>query len=215
MPTPVTTKRQYLNVRSSSEQMEMRPDSDLGSNALSEDFEGKLKFANEQLESLQRKREELEVQRRELEELNARKEEFLERQIENNERLSSALTIIDRELFEMRQEVEDLEQTRTCFANNMERISKLDPQNWRRDNLGQELNKAISALDQAEAEYEDAVVHFSGARNRLFGSGKSKRHASASSDSGFSANLRNGFAFNLPLILFGILAILIYISKAP
>ena len=69
-------------------------------------------------------REELERQKRHLDELNHRKEEFVAGQIEISERLTTSITSIDRELFELRQELDDLEQTRQSFAAHLTRIEK-------------------------------------------------------------------------------------------
>ena len=77
-----------------------------------EDFEGQLREAQQQLEVLQHQREQLEQQKCEMDDLNRRKEDFISGQIEITERLSGSVTSIDRELFELRQELEDLEQTR-------------------------------------------------------------------------------------------------------
>jgi len=215
MTTIASTKRQHLNVRGDTEQMEMQPDNTVNSSALSDDFESKLKIATEQLETLQRKQEELELERVELQELSIRKEEFLQRQLESNEKLSTSLTGLDRELFEMRQEVEDLEQTRSCFAANLEKVENLDPANWQRENLRQELNKAISTLDQAEDEYDEAVEHFVDSRSRLFAANVTSKRKTTSSIKGydFTTHFKNGLAFNLPLIIVGIIAVLIYINR--
>jgi len=147
--------KQQLKVRET--QMELGTDNYVGQTPLSDDFEGKLEQAQQQLESLQAEQERLERQKRELADLNERKEEFLQGQTEVSEKLSSSITAIDRGLFEMKQEMEDLEQTRTLFAEHLDKIDKLNPESWTRENLKSELNRAISAIDLAEDEYDQAV----------------------------------------------------------
>ena len=177
-----------------------------------EDFEGQLREAQQQLEMLQHQREQLEKQKCEMDELNRRKEDFLSGQIEITERLSTSVTSIDRELFELRQELEDLEQTRQSFAAHLTRIEKVEPEGWQRDALNGELNRALAMLDQAEEEFESAVAHFSGGRaGSAFGSSASGPRT-RSSDS-FRANLKAGFAYNLPLLLLGITALLIMLYR--
>lgn len=178
-----------------------------------EDFDGKLREAQQQLESLQHQREELERQKMELDELNRRKDEFVNGQIELTERLSTAVTSIDRELFELRQELDDLEQTRQSFAAHLVRIGNVEPEGWPREALGTELDRALLMLDQAEEEFEDAVAHLAGGRTRgIFGSaGSSRPKAKAEGD--FVAMMKNGFAFNLPVVLLGALALLLYLLK--
>ena len=91
---------------------------------ISQEFDDKLHVAQQQLETLQKQREDLERQKAELEDLNRRKQEFINGQIEIGEKLSASVTSIDRELFEMRQEVEDLEQTRQAFSTHLERVER-------------------------------------------------------------------------------------------
>ncbi|MFC4993577.1 hypothetical protein [Rubritalea tangerina] len=202
------TRPQRLNVT----QMEMKADSPVGSSPLAEDFEGKLVAAQQQLEQLQQQQEFIEQQKRELEELNERKEEFLLGQTDISERLASSLTAIDRELFEMRQEMEDLEQTRQCFAEHQKKIDELTPQSWSKDELKLELNRAISMLDHAEDEYEEAMEHFKGGRRAgVFTPAQKKQKKNPANTSEFSANFRQGLAFNLPLIIAAAIAYALYL----
>ncbi|MCH2330906.1 MAG: hypothetical protein MK312_05155 [Roseibacillus sp.] len=203
-----TEHRQYLRVKET--QMSLSEEQ-YGSQA-GEDFEGQLREAQQQLEVLQHQREQLEKQKCEMDELNRRKEDFLSGQIEITERLSTSVTSIDRELFELRQELEDLEQTRQSFAAHLTRIEKVEPEGWQRDALDGELNRALAMLDQAEEEFESAVAHFSGGRaGSAFGSSASGPRTRSSD--GFRANLKAGFAYNLPLLLLGITALLIMLYR--
>ncbi|NNC89309.1 MAG: hypothetical protein HKN82_12685 [Akkermansiaceae bacterium] len=183
---------------------------------INDDFEGKLQHAQQQLEVLQQQREELERQKAEIDQLNRRKEEFVNGQIEITEKLSGSLVSIDRELFEMRQELEDLEQTRQAFAGHLDRVEKIEPEAWPHDTLKQELNRALGILDQAEDEFEAAVAHFSGGRSRgIFGvsSASPTRAKTTKTPSEFSSMMKNGFAFNLPVVLLGFIALLAYLLK--
>lgn len=183
----------------------------------SEDFTGKLKEAQYQLELLQQQQAEVEQQRVELQELNESKEEFLNGQVELHERLSTAVTAMDREIFATHQEIQELEQARTCFADHLEKINQLSADNWSNETLRQELTRAMSILDLAEDEYEQALAHFSGGRSAsVFGiqSAKTKRSSSKqTSNSEFYSTFRNGFAFNLPVIILGAIALIIYLVK--
>lgn len=208
-----TDHTHHLRVRET--QMEMQPDLPRGASPLGEDFEGKLETAQRQLEQLQHQREELERQKRELEEINARKKTFIHSQAEITERLSTAVTLIERELLELGQETLDLEQTRQCFGEHLSRLGKMDPEGWSRGNMAANLEKALAAIDHAEDEYEQAVHHFDGMRSgRIFGrGGPGKRAPHAATGTGFLANLRNGVAFNLPLLVLGSVALVIWWFK--
>ena len=193
---------------------QMNLDADSRTRAENEDFEGQLRDAQQQLEVLQHQREQLERQKCEMDELNQRKEEFLDGQIELTERLSGSVTTIDRELFELRQELEDLEQTRQSFAAHLIRIEKVEPEGWQRESFTTELSRALCMLEQAEEEFESAVTHFAGGRTRgIFGNPASGTKLGSGAGSGFGANFRSGLAYNLPLLVLGTVALLILLYK--
>lgn len=202
----------HIKIRST--QMEM---SSAGSSNRDEDYDRKLKDAQDELDRIQLQREELERKKSELEELTTRKRGFLSQQVELTEKLTSSLTLIDRELFEMRQEAEDLEQCRVCFAAHLDKIQKLNPESWSRDHLSEKLEKASMTIDMAADEYDQAAAHFEGSRSGAIFGRASKRGRSAGSrragSSEFMTNLRNGFAFNLPLVVLGGLALFVYLAK--
>jgi hypothetical protein len=119
-------------------------------------------------------------------------------------------------LFEIRNEAEDLEQCRACFANHLEKIEKVNPENWTRENTSEKLERAMISIDLASDEYDQAASHFEGSRSGAIFGRASKRSRTSSRSSGtseFFANLRNGFAFNLPIVLLGGAALAIYLLK--
>lgn len=201
----------HIKIRST--QMEMASS---GLAGRTEDFDRKLKDADTELERIQQQREELERKKTELEELTSRKRAFISQQVELGEKLTSSLTLIDRELFEIRNESEDLEQCRSCFAAHLDKIQKINPENWTRENLSEKLERATMIADIAADEYDQAAAHFEGTRSgAVFGRaskrGRAGKQQAAASE--FMANLRNGFAFNLSVLVLGGLALLVYLLK--
>ena len=180
-----------------------------------DDYDNKLKAAEAELDRIQQQREELERKKRELEELTARKRTFLTQQVELSEKLSNALTLIDRELYSIRQEADELEQCRVCFAAHLDKIQKFNPESWTRDNLAEKLDRATMATDIAADEYDQAAAHFENGRSgAIFGrASKRGRAALKNASSEFGVNLKNGFAFNLPVIVLGSIALLVYLMK--
>lgn len=206
-----TEHTHHIKIRST--QMEM-PSSGLASRT--EDYDRKLKDTQEEIERIQQQREELERKKIELEELTSRKRAFVSQQVEFTEKLTSALTLIDRELFEMRNEAEDLEQCRACFAAHLDKIQKFNPENWTRENTSEKLERATISIDLAADEYDQAAAHFEGTRSgAIFGRASKRGRASArnSAPGEFMTHLRNGFAFNLPVVALGTLALLVYLMK--
>ncbi|MES2661333.1 MAG: hypothetical protein V4689_22120 [Verrucomicrobiota bacterium] len=187
-----------------------------GSGIRDDDYDRKLKAAQDELDRIQLQREDLERKKTELEELTSRKRQFLTQQVELSEKLTSSLTLIDRGLYEMRQEAEDLEQCRTCFAAHLDKLQKINPESWSRDNLPEKLEKASMTLDIAADEYDQAAAHFQNGRSGTIFGRPSKRNRQGKRtgvSSEFATNLRNGFAFNLPVVALGGLALVIYLLK--
>ena len=201
----------HIKIRST--QLEIPSNS---SNMRDDDFDRKLRDAQEDLDRIQLQREELERKKRELEEFTERKHTFLSQQIEFSEKLTSSLTLIDRELFEIRQEANDLEECRVGFANHLDKIQKINPESWTREAQADKLEKAFMTLDMGSDDYDQAAAHFEGTRSGAIFGRASKRSRGANRSFGsseFMANLRNGFAFNLPIVVLGGLALVVYLSK--
>lgn len=205
-----TDHTHHIKIRST--QMEIPSSGGAGN----DDYDRKLQDAQDELERIQHQREELERKKQELQDLTARKRSFVSQQVELSEKLTSALTLIDRELFEIRSETEDLEQCRACFAAHHGKIEKFNPENWTAANLPEKLDRATTVIDLAADEYDQAAAHFEGTRSGgIFGRaskrGRSMVQKQAAGD--FRANLRNGLAFNLPVLVLGSLALLVYLLK--
>jgi hypothetical protein len=213
IPEPMPAPTEYthpINVRSSQMDIPKR-------GGRQDDYDDKIRSAQLELERIQLERQELEQKKRQLEELTIRKREFLSQQVELTEKLSSAVTLIDRELMEIREEMDHLEQCRSCFAEHIDKIQKHDPEKWGRDNLHEKLDKATIVTDQAADEYDQASAYFEGTRSAgIFGrpaKGGRRRVKSGSGLSDFKTQLVSGLAFNLPVIALGGVALVVYLIK--
>jgi vacuolar-type H+-ATPase subunit I/STV1 len=207
-----TEHTHHIKIRST--QLEMPTHSGTGRGT--EDYDRKLREAQEELQRIQQQQEELERKKAELEELTSRKRAFVSQQVELTEKLTAAITLIDRELFEMRNETEDLEQCRSCFAGHLDKIQKFTPENWTRDSLPEKLERATMVIDLAADEYEQAAAHFQNTRSgAIFGqpSKRGRAVARGKQTGEFAAQFRNGLAFNLPVIALGAVALIVYLIK--
>lgn len=206
------SRAQRLNV--AQPQLDIRSNSANAASPLADDFEEKMEAAKRELEVLQRQQEEIAAKEKELKELNERKEEFLRGQNDISDRLTTSLTAIDRELYELKQDIEALEETRQCFAEHQQVIDGLDPQKWSRDKLKEELDQSIAKLDHAEDEYEEAMLHFANSRRaNLFTTPTAKPGKISGPPSAFMSNFTQGLAFNLPLILVAAVGYAIYLAR--
>jgi hypothetical protein len=209
---PATSEHtHHIKIRSTQMEMPTRPGF-----STPEDYDSKLQAAQDELERIQVQREDLERKKRELEELTARKRTFLAQQAELAEKLTTAVTLIERELYAVRQEAEDLEQCRVCFVSHLDKLEKINPESWTRENHAEKLERSTMTMDMAADEYDQAAAHFEGGRSgAIFGraSKRGRTRVKPLQGSEFLQNLRNGLAFNLPLCMLGGAALAIYLLK--
>lgn len=187
------------------------------STTLSQDLGGQLQQTNNDIENLLREKEELEYRRSQLALLKQKREHFIQGQIEVTEKLSASLQGIDREILLYKQEIEDLNQTKTCFDQHLKKINDLHPEGWNNESFQETLDRSLALLDLAEDDYAQASEHFRGRSSALLFSGqanhKNKGASSPSSLLSLSEDFKKGLAFHLPLIALALLAILFFALK--
>lgn len=207
-----TERTQQVRVRHSDELDMLSPRSSRG--VLPDEYDDKLEAAKRELERIQHEQEELQRKKREMEELNTRKRAFIAQQAELCDKLGVALTKIDRTLFEIREEAEDLEQCRTCFAGHLGKLEKITPEAWNQDSVRDKLDRSSLILDAAIDDFDSAAAHFNNTRSSvIFGAPSKRTRAKSGLPSEFAVNLRNGFAFNLPVLVLGTVALLIFLTR--
>lgn len=200
--------KQHLKVREA--QLELESDNFAGESHLSNDVAEEIEVAKIRLEKLEAERIRIEQQRVELSEINQLKEDFLSGQREIEEKLSSALTAIERGINSTRQEMEELEQTRTNFAEHLSKIGSITPEGWKQDRQKIELERAISIIQFADDEYENALDTLSEKQSSSVApmANTASNHKRTSTD--FKSQFLSGLAFNLPLIIcLSIIAVLL------
>lgn len=203
---PAPEHTHHIKIRST--QLEMNPNPATGRQG--EDVEGKLRAAEEQLQQLEQQREALERQKREVETLNIRKREFITAQAELTDKMSSTVTRIDREVIDMRQEIEELEQCRSCLAAHLNKLEKINPDAWTRESMGTSIERAMAVAEHADDEFSQAADYFSRTRSaNIFNGAKARRILSGD----FGRQFRNGLAFNLPVLVLGGIALIVYLLK--
>src|SRR5438477_11262360 len=177
-----------------------------------EHLDSQVQRAQEQLLQLKRQSEQIEKQKRELEELSRRQEELERGRAEMTDKLSRSLVILEREGYESQKKLEQIRATHESFTQHLQLLEGIEPKTWNPAELPKELSRALSTVDDARAE-------FSQQRSQLEASGGESREMDlpevASGTAGLGGKsfvqwLQIGFAVTLPLIVFGILALLIF-----
>jgi DNA repair exonuclease SbcCD ATPase subunit len=178
-----------------------------------EHLDSQVQKAQEQLLQLKRQQEQIEKQKRELEELSRRQEELDRGRAEMTDKLTRSLVVLEREAYDSQKRLEQLRATRESFAQHLGLIEAIDPKSWNSADLHKELSRALSTVDSARAEYSQQ-------RSRLQATGDSvgdETLPEAAPDLSelnggrpFSEWMRIGFAFSLPLIIFGLIALCLF-----
>ena len=182
-------------------------------NVSAEHLDSQVQKAQEQLLALKRQQEQIEKQKRELEELSRRQEELERGRAEMTDKLTRSLVVLEREAYDAQKKVEQFRATRESFSQHLELLEAIDPRTWNPADLNKELSRALSTVDDARTEYNQQ-------RSRLQATtDQSEAAPLPETTSGFESNgmthsfsrwLQIGFAFTLPLIIFGLIALCIF-----
>jgi len=179
-----------------------------------EHLDSQVQKAQEQLLQLKRQSEQIEKQKRELEELSRRQEELERGRAEMTDKLSRSLVILEREGYDSQKKLEQIRATHESFTQHLALLEAIEPKTWNPAELPKELSRALSTVDDARTE-------FSQQRSRLE-AGNSDQSAdldlpeTSSGLSGlgggktFGQWIMIGFAVTLPLIIFGIIALVFF-----
>jgi predicted RNase H-like nuclease (RuvC/YqgF family) len=189
-----------------------------GQNQSPEQLDSQVQRAQEQLLQLKRQQEAIEKQKRELEELSRKQEELERGRSEMIEKLSRSLVVIERETYEAEKRVEQLKSTNLAFADHLDALERISPKSWSNSDLHRELSKALSAVDEARAEYSKSITRINAKSGEevLDPASPAPYPEYTTVDEGsFGLWLKRGLAFTLPLILFAIIVLLSFLFLRP
>ena len=188
----------------------------------SEHLTEKVAQAEQQEQSLKRQLDAIERQKREFAELHRRQEAMITGRNELAEKLTRALGVIERETIESRRRLEMLESLDGVFKQHLDTISAINPKLWNEDDI----SEIARELTNASAEVEDARGEYNRSYPKVTAIPASA--ASASSDEqgyvadysggdagGFITWVKMGLAFSIPLIVFGLIALVVIASRLP
>jgi hypothetical protein len=183
----------------------------------SEHLDSQVQKAQEQLLQLKRQQEQIEKQKRELEELSRRQEELERGRTEMTDKLTRSLVVLEREAYDSQKKLEQIRATRESFEQHLGLLEAIDPKSWNPADLHKELSRSLSTVDDARAE-------FSQQRSRLSATAgddvvdaalpEAAADVSIGGANGFMQWMQIGFAVTLPLIIFGCIALVVFLWLA-
>jgi chromosome segregation ATPase len=186
-----------------------------------EHLDSQVQKAQEQLLHLRRQQEMIEKQKRELEEMSRRQEQLQQGRHEMVEQFTRALVVIERQAYDAQKRVEQLRATHESFSQHLQMVEAINPKSWDPGDINRELNRALSAVDDARTEYaksravlnacapdtEEVLPQSVEAGGGQFAFGEQVFD--------FGYWLKCGFAFTLPVLVLGIcyLAVILLSAK--
>ena len=200
-------------IRPIEQMLELREDEPISA----ERIDSQMQKAQEQLLQLKRQQEQIEKQKRELEELSRRQEELDQGRAEMSDKLTRSLVVLEREAYNAQKRLEQIRAIRESFGQHLELIEAIDPKSWNPADLHKELSRALSTVDDARTEYAEQ-------RSRLQATEENSEDlplpdalangSASSTDRSFFQWLRIGIALSLPLILFGLTGLAVFLWMA-
>jgi hypothetical protein len=183
-----------------------------------ENVDSKVKAAQEQLLELRRQQEEIERQKQHLEALRVKQERFVAGKRDLVEKISRSASLVERELYDAQKRVEEFALTHDEFRRHLEILKSLQPEKWHRSQVSEELDAALSAIEDAESDYAKGIrrLHAMGPQEGSATGTNSQDEGDVQTMPAFLAStddlktwLRRGFAFTLPLMGTVIVAIVL------
>ncbi len=179
-----------------------------------DDMDQKVKVAQEQLLQLRAQQEEIERQKMHLETMRVKQERFVAGKRDLLEKLGRAAGSVERDLYDAQKRVEELSVTHDDFCRHHEILKSLHPEKWHRSQVDEELDHALAAIEDAEADFSKGMRRLESLRATDAGhssatSTPSRADVEETSGAGSFGPavseelivwMRRGFAFTLPLI---------------
>lgn len=185
-----------------------------GDEMSTEQLDAQVQRAQEQLLSLKRQQEQIEKQKRELEELSRKQEQLHQGRSEILEKLTRASVVLERELYDAQKRVELLRDIQEAFTQHYNILEGINPKGWEGADLNRELSKALSAVDDARAEFSKSLPKIQLDTPAYPDHESEEGMAGPAEVHDFGYWLKSGFAFTLPLLVLGTLALIAHIALA-
>ena len=202
--------RYYSKLQSS---LATHPESGTGE-LLSEEAEGSLTpeqladdvaRTQEKLAHLRREQEMLERQKRDLEDLARRQQEFQVGREELLDKLTRGLAFLERQTADAHRRVEQLEGGTGNFRSHLSALEAIEPTRWSQAEAGKELTRALSLVDVARNDYNQARVKLLGPEADGSDAVDAAGAAGGAGEQPFLYWLKAGFAFTLPLLVIALM----------
>ena len=185
------------------------------SSAPMEDVQAKVHEAQAELAHLRQRQEEIERQKLHLEQIKKKQDAFGLGKRDLTEKFTRSIGAIDRDLYNAHKLVEELAATHQVFSTHLEILRGLQPEKWDRNQVDEELDRALDAIDDAKEEYLKSTRRLNSLRadgsSRHTGMEEGQRQSASApaSKEDFVGLVQRGFALSLPLIVSGLVGLIL------
>jgi hypothetical protein len=173
-----------------------------------EDFESQLARTQEELMQLRHQARVVERRKEELEEITRKEREYTRGRAELHEKLSGLLVTLERSSAEAQRQLEVLLQSRDDISRHYRALSAIVIEDWNAPGVVEQADHALAVINDARADFERVNARIAS----CYTDGPSSAKAMGSTPGAghdFLYWLRSGFAFTLPLLVLGLLALVL------
>ena len=174
-----------------------------------EDFEVRLQRTQEELLHLRHQARVVERRKEELEELTRKEREFTRGRAEMHEKLSRTLVTLERTCAESQRRLELLLQARDDLSRHYRVLSNVVIDDWNAPGVVEQADHALAIINDARIDFDRTMNRVGEAADEDDPPASARQPDSAAPAHDFRYWLRSGFAFTLPLVTLGLVALLI------
>lgn len=183
----------------------------------SAELQDQVQRAKAELDELRRRSDQIERDKQRLEELSRRQEEFETGKADMLDKFTRAAVVIQRETQDAEKRLDQLHAINEAFETHQRTLESINPKAWVGLDLSKELSKALSAVDDARAEYNRSQPRLSlepAEEPRAAEGGLPAEYEEYyAGEKGFFYWFKAGFAFTLPMLVLGVLALLLWVGS--
>lgn len=175
-----------------------------------EEVDSKVGETQQKLAELKRVQEELERERAGLEETRRRQIEYQNGRQEMVHNLTRGIGVLEEAEFNARRNAEQMAQSLAYLREALAKVESLNEESWTKENVGVELTRALTTLENARMEWNSARLKFDVLSGKLPSEGGEDANSSGSAllgNRGFFDNCKLGLALTWPLLVVTFLAL--------
>jgi hypothetical protein len=173
-----------------------------------EDFESRLARTQEELLQLRHQARVVERRKEELEEITRKEREYTRGRAELHEKLSGLLVTLERSSAEAQRQLEVLLQSRDDISRHYRALSAIVIEDWNAPGVVEQADHALAVINDARADFERVNARIASCHTDGAGAARASVPTPGAAHD-FLYWLRSGFAFTLPLLVLGLLALVL------